>query len=522
MDKAILTSMKTPEFFNRPTQSGETFSFTADDVLKQGASTPVKLEYAGSAMSSFQQEPLTYGPDGEPIITSDWQMSLERNLEGDIKGSHIVNPQSESEMPHFMEKKDEYFRRSQELGQNMFRFSLEFDRLCPKEGQFDERLMGEYVKALALLKARGQEPMLAIYHWPMPTYTLQTNHGEITKGGWENPDIAGHFRFYVDNVVRYLADDTKVSAALSELHMDKVSQEKFVSEGLARYFLSINEPASILLPGYLAGVFPPYKKGRIDLLRTVTDRLVEAHDIAYDQIKEGLHAKGDAQVGVAHAWTYFEGTFAKLAQSGIPFLRDTKLPSLSNEALTAEFERDGSHSDFLGLQYYFRMMASLSRSHEGRLYGEHPDFGDIYPPGLYENLKLMHQKYPNKEIFVTEFGFAESTDIQKPYLLLETVRYIVEALKDGIPVKGMLLWSLVNNFEWAQGMDVKFGLFSEKELDEPLTPSKEGSIRGWEAWQAAVTALTNPNPETIQKLQRSYETAKKQFEDSFRAQSSSK
>ena len=509
--------MKSPEFFNRPTKAGETFSFTADDVLKEGAANPVKLEYAGSAMSSFQQEPLTYGPDGEPIITSDWQMSIRRNLEGDVKGSHLVHPQSEADFPHFMEKKDEYFKRSQELGQNMFRFSLEFDRLCPKEGEFDEQMMGEYIKALALLKARGQEPMLAIYHWPMPTYTLETNQkGDITKGGWENPDIAKHFRFYVENVVKYLADDTKVSAALTDLGMTKDSQDKFVSEGLARYFLSINEPASILLPGYLAGVFPPFKKGRIDLLRTVTDRLVEAHDIAYDEIKEGLRVKNDPQVGVAHAWTYFEGALARLAQSGIPLLRDSRLPSLSNETLTAEFERDGNQTDFLGLQYYFRMMTSLPVSKEGRLFGEHPDFGDIYPPGIYENLKLMHNQYPKKEIFITEFGFAESSDIQKPYLLLETVRYIVEALKDGIPIKGMLLWSLVNNFEWAQGMDVKFGLFSEQELEEPLTPSKEGSIKGWEAWKAAVTALTNPTPEAIQKLERAYETAKSQFESSLR------
>ncbi|HCX38780.1 MAG TPA: hypothetical protein DHS36_00710 [Candidatus Veblenbacteria bacterium] len=91
------------------------------------------------------------------------------------------------------------------------------------------------------------------------------------------------------------------------------------------------------------------------------------------------------------------------------------------------------------------------------------------------------------------------------------MRYIIEAKKEGLPIKGILLWSLVNNFEWELGMNnAKFGLFSEKELSEPLVPSKNG-VRSWEAWQSSIKAITNPSPESLQELQSYYSKAYKQY-----------
>ncbi|KKS81215.1 MAG: Glycoside hydrolase family 1, partial [Parcubacteria group bacterium GW2011_GWD2_43_10] len=135
-----------------------------------------------------------------------------------------------------------------ELGENMFRFSLDFARLCPKEGEFDSALMAEYVKALALVRAHGQEPMLTMHHFTMPRYLLETDSNEnITKGGWENPDVSKHFRFYVENVVKFLGDEDKIRHILASEKFDKPAQDKLLSEGLAKYFLAINEPMSTLL-----------------------------------------------------------------------------------------------------------------------------------------------------------------------------------------------------------------------------------------------------------------------------------
>lgn len=418
--------------------------------------------------------------------------------------SHIVTPQQQGKFPHFREEKADYLTRSKELGENMFRFGLDFARMCPEKGKFNEELMGDFIRTLARIKAQGQEPMVTMYHWPMPNYlvTLKPN-GEIDRGGWENPKVADHFRFYVEEVVKHLNNEDFVRKNLLDEGFNKEDIDKFLNEGLVRYFISINEPTSILLPGYLAGVFPPFKIGKVFEAKKVLERLVQAHDIAQAELKKGSKKFGpitEAQVGVAHAWTYFDGVLGKIVDE------------IMNKQITKSFERTGAYSDFLALQYYFRMrILPLTSPEKPLAFGEHPDFGDIYPKGIYHLLKEMHDMYPRKEIFLTEFGFADKNDKRRPLWIMETVRYIIEAVKNKVPVKGMLLWSLVNNFEWAQGMEVQFGLFKESELGKPLKP-ESGKVRSWEVWQAIIKTLNNPSEENLKELDNLYQKAKEQFQ----------
>lgn len=493
----------------KPEKEKADFDFTAKDVLdalRTNRGGP-KIEYIGSATSDFQAEPLILDSEGKPFVVSDWEFELVKNIEG--KKSKIRGIQKVEEFPHFHAEKEKYIKRSAELGENMFRFSLDFARLCPKEGEFNEALMADYVKALGLIKARGLEPMLTIFHWPMPEYLVKRDrYGEIEAGGWENPEAAKHFRFYVEQVIKFIADENKVRGALSEEGFDKNSTDKFLSEGLVRYFLTINEPKSILGNGYIAGIFPPFKKGNVFLFREVLGKLVEAHDIAFNEIKSGklkLPPERDSKVGAVYNWDYFDGVFGE-------FLHKT-----TNEYPTKSIERNGAYSDFLGLDYYCRATVPALYPPIGpykpkdRDYGEHPGFGDIYPRGIYEQLKRIHKEYPQKEIFITEFGFSDKNDKRRPYWILETTRYIIEALKHDVPVKGMLLWSLVNNFEWNLGMDQKFGMFDESELKKELKGSPVGDLRSWEVWKAVTKAITDPKPESLQELQTIYERAKSQF-----------
>jgi beta-glucosidase/6-phospho-beta-glucosidase/beta-galactosidase len=94
--------------------------------------------------------------------------------------------------------------------------------------------------------------------------------------------------------------------------------------------------------------------------------------------------------------------------------------------------------------------------------------------------------------------------------MLETIRYIIDAVRRGLPVRGVLLWSLVNNFEWEYGMSQKFGLFAEDELSGIPVQSTNG-IKSWEAWQAVTKAVLAPSPERLRDLQRTYELAYTQY-----------
>ena len=168
--------------------------------------------------------------------------------------------------------------------------------------------MAEYVKVLAHIKADGQEPMLTIYHWPMPCYLLKTVPTmSIETGGWENSEVIKHFRFYVESVVNSWLMKTEIRRALVEESFDKKFCDKIIAGGLVQYFISVNEPESVLLPGYIAGVFPPLKKVEDGPYYESLNRLVEAHDITFHAIKDSLWKMGNPspKVGVAHAWPYF-------------------------------------------------------------------------------------------------------------------------------------------------------------------------------------------------------------------------
>lgn len=476
----------------------ENFSFLDPKVLetllnaKKGGT-----ELMGSATSDFQSHP--YVDDGKNAPRTDWEMQVRRLTEN--KSHKILGEQNISEFPRFFEKRKLYIQRCADLGENMFRTSFDFGRLCPRPGEFDVELMREYVSILVSIRDKGLEPMLTLYHWPTPTHLLKMDAKEnISAGAWEHADVLTHFRFYIKNVVKYLSDKDFIKEVMRRDGFGKEKQERFAEEGLVRYFISVNEPINLLLPTYILGLFPPFKKFRFDLVKKILTKVADAHDIAIDEIRNSnlQTARGPLKIGAAHNWTFFEGIFSRFSHS------------LINSRLAKRFEESKNKTDFIGLHYYFRMKLSpFGRSR--KVYGDNPYFGDVHPPGILKVLKEMHKEYPGKDIFITEFGFSDSHGLRRPFWILETMRYVIEALEQGIPVKGMLLWTLVNNFEWNLGVHQKFGLFDEGELDDQLLPPKDGTIKSWQAWQAGVKAFTNPSKESLRELQTVYEQARRQF-----------
>lgn len=454
----------------------------------------------GSATSDFQSQPYVNNKNQITSPRTDWESQVHKLRRN--QSSKILGEQNISEFPRFFENKDFYVNRCVDIGENMFRTSFDFGRLCPKPHYFDEDLMSEYVSVLAAIRTRGLEPMLTLYHWPTPLHLLKRDSNDnISAGAWEHSEVLTHFHFYIKNVLEHLSNKDFIRRSLEKAGYDKDKQDKMAEEGLVRYFISINEPISLLLPTYIAGVFPPFKKFRFDLLAKVTSKLVNAHDLTLNEIKNSrLPVKrGALKVGVAHNWTYFDGLFKGIAHH------------LVNSRLTHKFEMGKRETDFVGLHYYFRMKPSFSR--HKKVYGDNPYFGDMHPLGIKKVLEEMHSEYPGKDIFITEFGFSDSSGLRRPFWILETVRHVIEALENGVPLKGMLLWTLVNNFEWNLGVNQKFGLFDEEDLNEPLIPSTGRAIKSWEAWSAAARAFIDPTPELLQNLQVAYERARTQFHE---------
>jgi beta-glucosidase/6-phospho-beta-glucosidase/beta-galactosidase len=164
------------------------------------------------------------------------------------------------------------------------------------------------------------------------------------------------------------------------------------------------------------------------------------------------------------------------------------------------------------LQYYTRVLALPGApGRKNKEVSDHPAFYDIYPPGILPLLKQMHRAYPEKEVFVTEMGFSDREDRRRPFWILDTMRYVAQAITEGVPLTGVLYWSLVNNFEWERGMEQKLGLFDERRLSRPLHAGV--GVASWEAWEAVAAYRNEPSAATLQKLEALLELARQQHDN---------
>ncbi len=433
-----------------------------------------EVPFWGSALSTFQQSPRDF------IGISDWGREVEKSDQKNI--------------PNFLRNYQKYLDVSQFLGQNIFRISLEISHLCPKLGEFNETVMAKYIEIILNIKMRGLEPMVTLFHWTLPAFFTSSNK----QSAWEHPDLLKHFHFYIQRVSEYLQNKDNIRSVIEKMNLSKADCELFLGTNLVRYFISINEPSTYNLNSFLVGVFPPNKRLCFGTYRSQIEKWAIMHDMAYE--KFGEHNNNGSKIGVAHNWTYFgNGPVGKIFQY-----------YLNEKTLNIIERTTGNFSDFFTLQYYCRLkiipylmkMSKLSifkaflKDYD---FGDHPGFGDIYPHGIYENLKRIHEMYPKKELWITEFGFVDNLDKNRPHFIFETVNEILSAVRDGIAIKGVLLWSLVNNFEWDQGMRVALGLFNENELFQQIRPSYEG-IRSWQVWKVILSFRDKGNIRDLEDL----------------------
>jgi len=467
------------------------------------------LDVVGAATSDWQLNPVKCdGTDDR----SDWGAELvKKNLGGPtgIKGSS-----KPEELPRFHEKYDKITDRLKETNANTFRLSLDFGRLCPNEGVFDEQLMAHYIRVLANCKSKGIEPMITLHHWTAPSsFATYDKKGRIKTGPLEHPDIVSHFNFYVDRVADFLCDPNKIRSAVAEEGYDQQFIQSLCDEKLlAKWFITINEPVNLLFTPYMIGEFPPYQKASVFKYPKLLKKVKSMHDQAYDIIHEaaaqnwtgGAHAK----VGYAH----------NVAQKSL-LTQAIGYEKYANWDLVDAME-DGSQSDIFGLQYYFRIKLGLKGLLPGiagsdpNYQSDHPQFGQIYAPGIEEVLKYANQKFPGKEIMVTEFGFADKQDNRRPSWMMDTAGHILKAKKEGVPVNGMLAWSIMNNFEWAQGMNTPFGIYDTNGDRLQSDDERPGHISSRHVWTQLSKHLRAPTKESAQEMQKLQEAAYQQLKNS--------
>jgi beta-glucosidase len=307
-------------------------------------------------------------------------------------------------------------RLARSLGLNSYRLSIEWSRVMPDADRVDAAALAHYREMLGILKAEGMTVMATLHHFTNPTWFVR-------MGGWERASCAPFIR-YVREAVTALDD-------------------------LVDLWATINEPVGYALLGWVFGWWPPGRKRSLLGFFRVARRLAKAHNNAYRAIKNVSRKP----VGIVHSMIAYE-----------PYSQwfpDRLIAWALNYVGNQWFLRK-TRNDFIGLNYYMRQRFRIRRLlmpqvEEVKPDGEVSDFGwEIYPKGIYDLLmSLRRYRVP---VYVTENGIADAADAKRPEFIRSHLRWVRRAIDGGTPVKGYFHWSLLDNFEWAEGYSKRFGL----------------------------------------------------------------
>jgi beta-glucosidase len=414
----------------------------------------------GTATAAVQVEGRT--------VHSDWEAFEQRP--GAIRGDDRIG-----DAARHWELYEQDYRAAQRMGTRGYRCSIEWSRLEPARGQWDDQAAAHYRAMFRSLRAKGIKPLVTLHHFSNPQWVAD-------QGGWENPQTEADFEAFV--------------ARAAEAFGDQVDD-----------WVTFNEPTIYACEGYVDGVFPPGRHGDLAALPGVLGNLAKAHGRAYRILKA---LDPGCRVGVAEhmvafepawRWNPFDGF---MAASSERWLNYSFLDALATGRM--RFDTGVAHDwedvpwlagtlDFVGVNYYTRSLASVLAPFQRLCRDDAPktDLGlDICPDGMYEVLTRTHARY-RLPIYVTETGVADAQRRLTPAFMVQYLGRVGEAIAAGVPVKGVYWWSLMDNFEWQNGYHGRFGLLAV-DFSKPTRPRTWTPAADLFAWIAHANALPAGKP----------------------------
>ena len=369
----------------------------------------------GTSTASYQNEDRAVTPGSPYYFKTDWDVYAE---EGHIppRGDDAT-----FSWTHF----DRDLRTLRELGVNHYRFGIEWARVEPQRGVYNEAAIQQYVRMARKLKAAGIEPIVTLWHFTFPSWLYDTK--KKAQSNFLNPDVETAWRAYVNKMVGALAP-------------------------YVRIYVPQNEPNGDLYIGYFGGHWPPGLLLTPFKLKKATEISVRMYRDAAAIIRQ--HRSDAIIIGIYSIPNWRRKFFADPAGMVYNMMMHQNWDHLDQVA---------DVTDMIGLNYYYSQDATplrfILRGHGEQSSNYTQNGWEINPEGFYESLTTVFKRY-GKPIVVSENGIGTQSEQKKIRYYREHVNQMRRAMSDGVDVRGYFPWTLVDNYEWAEGYAANFGLTS--------------------------------------------------------------
>ena len=368
---------------------------------------------------------------------------------------------------------EEDIRLLAEAGLNAYRFSIEWARIEPQPGVYDENEIAHYRKVLECCRRNGVEPIVTMHHFTSPKWLIE-------QGGWEAEATVEKFANYCQYVVEQLGDLFTWACTINEANMGiqiaaiskrmmMIMQKNQSAEGKVQVGINLENPFMECMKKQAAEnmqvfgtpqpqVFVAPRTPEGDLL------VMRAHQAAKAAMKAvkpelkvgitlSLHDIQPQPGGEAEAEREWDEEFVHY----LPYIRD---------------------DDFFGLQNYTRTLMGPEGSLPVPDGAETTQMGyEFYPQALGHVIRTVHEQL-DIPILVTENGIATADDTRRVAFIREVLQGVQSCLSDGIPVLGYCHWSLMDNFEWQKGDSMTFGLIAVDRATQKRAPKPSLAFLG--------------------------------------------
>ena len=365
-----------------------------------------------------------------------------------------------------------------DTGLKAYRFSVEWARIEPEEGRFDDAEIAHYQRVIDCCLAHGIEPVLTLFHFTSPVWLIK-------KGGWEAESTVEDFRRYVAYVIERLGAKLHTVCTINEANMglqlaaiskryqlmaermakmqaaqpaeSAKSAEGKVQVGMNFQKMMENAKYAAMENAQVFGTPQPHvfvspKTPEGDLLGMRAHQAAKAAIKAlYPDMKVGLTLSLHDLQALPGGESFVEAGWAEEFTHYLPYIKD---------------------DDFLGVQNYTRTLygpqGQLPAPEGAEL--TQMDY-EFYPEGLEHVIRKVHEGFPG-DLIVTENGIATVDDSRRVEFIRRALEGVRRCLEDGIPVRGYFYWSLMDNFEWQKGYSMQFGLVAVNRETMERTPKE--------------------------------------------------